>query len=124
MPFWSKEKSDESQSAEKNFSDGSAAFAQDSVPISAPSSSPSAGGGLQEMQQFAMAMQQRVILEATITTLAEKAFVACITKPSDSLSGSEVSCIHAVTNKWLDTNQFLVKRMEKKAAAGNREPTY
>jgi len=77
-----------------------------------------------EMQQFAQAIQQQALIQATITTLSDKAFEACITKPSDSLSGKEAACVQAVTMKWLDTNQFLVKRMEKKMSAQSKEASY
>jgi len=71
-----------------------------------------------EMQQFATAIQQSAMIQSTITTLSEKAFEACITKPGSSLSGKEAACVQAVTMKWLDTNQFMVGRLQKKMSAG------
>lgn len=124
MPFWSRGSNEESPAA-KDFSDSSADFGE-TVELSAPSGgamSASGGGGMAEMQQFAAAIQQQALVQATITNLADKAFEACITKPSDSLSGREAACVQAVTMKWLDTNQFLVKRMEKKMSAGQSSET-
>lgn len=118
MPFWSRgNNEEESAPAARDFSDGSGF--QDSVPMSSPSSSPAgAGAGMAELQQFAASIQQQTLVQQTITNLSEKAFEACITKPGDSLSGREAACVEAVTLKWLDANQFMVKRMEKKMAAG------
>ena len=79
---------------------------------------------MSELQQFASAIQQQAIIQKTITTLSDKAFEACISKPSDSMSGREAACIQAVTMKWLDTNQFMVKRLEKKMSAGQRETSF
>ena len=123
MPFWSKGKN-ESQPPARDFSDGSADF-QESVsvsPSSAPMSMSGGGGGgnegMAELQQFATAIQQSALIQSTITTLSEKAFEACITKPSSSLSGKEAACVQAVTMKWLDTNQFMVGRLQKKMSSG------
>jgi hypothetical protein len=123
MPFWSRGR-EENTPPSKDFSDPSADF-QDSIPISDPNSfSASAmgggGGAAAEIQQFGLAIQQQMLIQHTITNLSDKAFEACITKPGDSLSGREVACVQAVTMKWLDTNQFMVKRMEKKMSAGQR----
>eukprot|EP00557_Chaetoceros_sp_GSL56_P005071 CAMPEP_0176498514 /NCGR_PEP_ID=MMETSP0200_2-20121128/12366_1 /TAXON_ID=947934 /ORGANISM="Chaetoceros sp., Strain GSL56" /LENGTH=125 /DNA_ID=CAMNT_0017896735 /DNA_START=55 /DNA_END=432 /DNA_ORIENTATION=+ len=125
MPFWSRG-SNESTPAGKDFSDSSVDF-QESIPISDPSSfssSVGAGGAAAEIQQFGVAIQQQMLIQHTITNLSDKAFEACITKPGESLSGREAACVQAVTLKWLDTNQFLVKRMEKKMSAGQREGAF
>ena len=124
MPFWSKGSSD-NKPASRDFSDGSADY-QDSVSIdsmSAPSGGGGGGAGMAELQQFASAIQQSALIQATITTLSEKAFKACITKPGSSLSGKEAACVQAVTMKWLDTNQFMVGRLQKKMSAG-QESSY
>ena len=77
-----------------------------------------------EMQQFAQAIQEQTIVQATINNLTDKAVDACITRPNESLSGKEAACIQATTMKWLDTNQFMVKRMEKKMGAGQQHQQY
>ena len=121
MPFWSRG-NEESDSGAKDFSDDSAF--QEHVPMSSPSGAGGAGGGMAELQQFAAQMQQQAIIQKTITILSDKAFEACITKkPSDSLSGREAACMQAVTMKWLDTNQFMVGRLQKKMSAG-QESSY
>lgn len=76
-----------------------------------------------ELQQFATAIQQSALIQATITTLSEKAFKACINKPGSTLTGKEAACVQAVTMKWLDTNQFMVGRLQKKMSAG-QESSY
>jgi len=76
-----------------------------------------AGGGMAEFQQFSMAIQQQVLVQQAITDLSDRAFQKCISgnKISDGeLSGRDVACIHAVTNKWLDTNQYMIGRLSKK----------
>uniref|UniRef100_A0A7S3V4K5 Mitochondrial import inner membrane translocase subunit n=1 Tax=Chaetoceros debilis TaxID=122233 RepID=A0A7S3V4K5_9STRA len=121
MGFFSRGSSDDSsQPATRDFSssDEAAYTHEDTMPTS-----PSAAG-MAEMQQFAAAIQQQVLVQATISDLTEKAFERCITKPSDSLTGYEASCVQAVTNKWLDSNQFIMKRFQKKMASQQSEPTY
>lgn len=130
MPFWSRG-NNESTPASTDFTDASVDF-QESIPLSDASSSYSSGGlggggggaAAAEIQQFGVAIQQQMLIQHTITALSDKAFEACITKPGDSLSGREAACVQAVTMKWLDTNQFLVKRMEKKMSAGQSEATF
>lgn len=76
-----------------------------------------AGGGASpsDFQQFSMAIQQQMVVQQAITDLSDKAFVKCITQCKDStLSGKEVACIHAVTNKWLDANEYMVGRLARK----------
>lgn len=72
-------------------------------------------GGLSEFQQFSIGLQQQMVVQQAITDLSDRAFQKCITSTKDAeLSGREVACIHAVTNKWLDSNQFMVGRLAKK----------
>ena len=128
MPFWSRGESQEAP-ASRDFtsSDESAYTSSASMPSSSGLSSGGGGGGaagLAEMQQFMSAIQQQMLIQETISGITEKAFEKCITKPSDSLSGREAACIQAVSLKWLDTNQFLVKRMQKKMSAGQGEPSF
>ena len=122
MPFWSRGNSEEDSSqAPKDFtSSDETSFAgagASNFSSSAPSSMPAAGGG--ELQQFSMALRQQIIVQQVISNLTDVSFEKCITgKPnSDSLSGKEVSCIHASVNKWLDSNEFLSVRLSKKQQA-------
>lgn len=123
MPFWSKSAE---QPASKDFTSSDESDFSDSVPISTPSSNIGGGGGsaMAEMQQFAQAIQEQTIVQATINNLTDKAFEACISRPNESLSGKEAACIQATTMKWLDTNQFMVKRMEKKMGAGQQSQQF
>lgn len=121
MPFWGSSNSDKSeQSSEASFTSDDAAFGADQGP-----SSFGGGGGsasTADMQQFAVAMQQQVLVQTIISNLTDTAFEKCITsKPGDSLSGKEAACIHATVNKMMDTNEFMMGRLAKKqqgAAAG------
>ena len=121
MPFWSRGNSEEPP-ASRDFTSSDEAFS--SSGSSMPSSSLGGGGGgassAAEMQQMINAIQSQVIIQETISSLADKAFTKCITKPGEALSGREAACIQAVSLKWLDTNQFLVKRMQKKMSAGQQ----
>jgi len=68
-----------------------------------------------DMQDFGMELQQQLIVQQVITKLTDESFQKCITgKPSDSLSGSQVACIHSTVNKWMDTNEFMMGRLAKK----------
>lgn len=74
------------------------------------------GGGLSEFQQFSMAIQEQMVVQQAITDLSDRSFIKCVTSSmkDSQLSGREVACIHAVTNKWLDSNQYMVGRLAKK----------
>mmetsp|Transcript_4594 Transcript_4594/g.9268 ORF Transcript_4594/g.9268 Transcript_4594/m.9268 type:complete len:123 (-) Transcript_4594:205-573(-) len=75
------------------------------------------GGGLGDMQQFGMALQQQVLIQQAITDMSDRAFVKCITGSikDGHLTGKEVACIQAATNKWLDTNELLMGRLARKS---------
>jgi hypothetical protein len=94
----------------RDFSDGSTTSFED-----LSSSAPSSMGSGNELQDFSMAIQQQMIVQKVISKLTDEAFHKCITsKPSDSLSGSQVACIHSTVNKWMDTNEFMMGRLAKK----------
>jgi import inner membrane translocase subunit TIM8 len=122
MPFWSKgsgsSDSGSNSAASKDFSEDISDF-DNHIPLSSGLSSSSLGvesaGGLGEMQQFALMLQQQVLVQQVINKLTDKAFDKCITgKPSDSLSGKDAACVQATVMKWLDTNEFLLGRLAKK----------
>lgn len=84
--------------------------------------SPAGGGGgggnnaAVELQQFTMALQQQMAVHQVIGQITEKAFSVCVPASRDNkLSGKEVACIHSVTNKWLDCNEFMMGRLARKA---------
>jgi len=78
----------------------------------------SSSNGMAEMQQFAMILQQQVLVQQVITNLTDIAFQKCITgKPDSSLGGREAACVEATVMKWLDTNEFLMGRLAKKQQA-------
>jgi Tim10/DDP family zinc finger len=89
----------------------------DSVDQSNMSSGDGDGATL-EFQQFSMGLQQQLLVQTVITDLSDQAFTKCLSTIKDgSLSGKEVACVYAVTNKWLDTNEFLGGRLAKKSQA-------
>jgi hypothetical protein len=72
--------------------------------------------GMQELQQASMMLQQQLMVQQVISDLSDRSYEKCITsKPSESLSGSQVACIKATVNKWLDTNEFVTGRLAKKS---------
>ncbi|CAJ1961829.1 unnamed protein product [Cylindrotheca closterium] len=94
-----------------------------SFPSSAPSM-PSGGGGgggasgMQELQQASMLIQQQMMVQQVISDLSDRSYEKCVTsKPSESLSGSQVACVKSTVNKWLDTNEFMTGRLAKKSQA-------
>merc|ERR1712151_1353322 len=71
------------------------------------------GGGIEE---FSMALQQQLLVQQAVSLITDKAFEKCILgKPSDNLSSREVECIGSVVGKWLDTNEFMMGRLQRKA---------
>lgn len=81
------------------------------------------GGGMSDIQQFGLALQQSILIQQVITDLSQKAFEKCCSSSTrdSSLTGKEVACISAATNKWLDANEFLAGRLQMKQekAAGS-----
>ena len=76
---------------------------------------------MQEMQQASMMIQQQLLVQQVINDLSDRAYEKCVTsKPSDSLNGSQVACIKATVNKWLDTNEFMSGRLAKKSQQGSQ----
>ena len=70
---------------------------------------------MQELQQASMMLQQQLVVQHVISDQTDQVYKKCITsKPSKSLSGSQVACIKATVNKWLDTNEFMMGRLAKK----------
>ena len=128
MPFWSRggSEDDKSQQSKDFTSDDVSGFT--SSDNFASSSSLGGGGddpmmsqatGLGDMQQFTLALRQQMMVQTVINTLTDKAFERCITgKPGDSLSGKEAACVNATVCKWLDTNEFMNGRMERKMGGG------
>jgi hypothetical protein len=105
---------DNKSSAEPGFSDSDNRSMSSLYPGGAASSSSSSG--LQEFQEFSVQLQQQVLVQTVITDLTQKAFAKCCAAPTSTaaLTGKEVACISAVTNKWLDANEFLAGRLQRK----------
>ncbi len=122
MPFWSRGGSEEAKPQESNFtSDDVSGFSTSDANFASSSSDDammSQATGLGDMQQFTVALRQQMMVQTVINTLTDKAFEKCITKPGDSLSGKEAACVNATVCKWLDTNQFMNGRMERKMGSG------
>lgn len=98
--------------SEKSFAtDDSFGSSGGSMPISGGGG----GAGMSDFQEFSVGLQQQLLVQQAITDMAERAFTKCISSAKDSqLSGKEVACISAVTNKWLDTNEFMAGRLQRK----------
>ena len=61
------------------------------------------------------ALQQQLLIQQVISDLTDRSYEKCVTsKPSETLSGSQVACIKSTVNKWLDTNEFMTGRLAKK----------
>jgi hypothetical protein len=57
-----------------------------------------------------------MLVQQVINDLSDRSYEKCITsKPSETLTGSQVACVKATVNKWMDTNEFITGRLEKKA---------
>jgi Tim10/DDP family zinc finger len=89
-----------------------------------PMSGSAGSSGLQEFQEFSVALQQQVLVQAVITDLTHKAFDKCCTSATTSttLTGKEAACISAITNKWLDSNEFLAGRLQRKQQQASGSP--
>lgn len=75
-----------------------------------------AANGMQELQQASMVIQQQMLVQQVISDLSDRSYEKCVTsKPSETLTGSQVACIKSTVNKWLDTNEFMTGRLAKKS---------
>jgi Tim10/DDP family zinc finger len=73
------------------------------------------GGSMAEFQQMAAMIQQQVVVQGVISELTDSAFHKCCTSHKDvNLTGREMACISAVTNKYLDANEYLTRRLGRK----------
>lgn len=123
MSWWGGGKKDEDPVEEKGFTDPAAA-GFDSSPNLMASGGGGGGGAAADFQQFSMALQQQMLVQQAITDMAHRSFTKCVSNSRDSkLSGKEVACIHSATNKWLDSNEFMMGRLAKKQqqAAGAQQ---
>jgi len=112
--------------ASKDFtSTDEAAFSNSmSSPGGSYSTSASVGGGgggsaVEELQAFSMQLQEQLLVQQAIQQMTSMGFDKCIDKPGEALSGREVACIHATVGKWLDSNEFLMGRLQKKQQANS-----
>ena len=95
--------------------------------MSASSSGGGAGasGGAAELQQMSMVLQQQMLVQQVINDLSDRSYEKCMTaKPTETLTGSQVACVKATVNKWLDTNEFITGRLGKKAEAQQQQGHY
>jgi len=124
MPWWgrSSDPDPDPKSAPKDFSDGSASDFSTGPDFSSSdiggAVAAGGGGGIADIQQFSMALQSQIAVQKAITEMTDLAFEKCITgKPGDSLGSKETNCVHSTVNKWLDTNEFMIRRLQKKQQA-------
>ena len=118
MSWWGGgSKKEEEPPSEKGFIDDSGSSSFESGPnLMSGGGGGGGGGGVADFQQFSVALQQQIMVNQVITDLAHKAFEKCCTSNTrdSKLTGKEVACIHASTNKWLDTNEFMAGRLSRK----------
>ena len=108
-----------SSSSGSSSNSSSSDFSHDDSVGYSDSGSGSGGGGMgsamAELQQAGMVLQQQMLVQQVINDLSDRSYEKCITsKPSDTLSGSQVACVRATVNKWLDTNEYITGRLAKK----------
>ncbi|GKY94979.1 hypothetical protein MPSEU_000462500 [Mayamaea pseudoterrestris] len=116
--------SSSSSGAEKGFMDSSSSL-HNMDHHSSGMDNMGGGASTSDFEQFSMAIQQQMVVQQAITELTEKAFAKCITQCKDShLSGKEAACIHAVTNKWLDANEYMVGRLARKQQQASGQQSY
>jgi len=102
--------------SEKGFSDGGGAGFSDAPNMYGGGG----GGGVSEFQEFSLNLQQQVLVQQVITELSHKAFEKCCGSNStrdSALTGKEVACVRSITNKWLDANEYLAGRLQRKQQA-------
>ncbi len=117
MSWFGGKKSGDSQSSSSSSSGSFSPSDYDSddhMPLDLGGSSSAAG--MADLQAFSQTLAQQVLINNLITEMSDDAFNKCVTgKPNDGVLGSkEVSCIHATVNKWMDTAEFMVGRLNKK----------
>mmetsp|Transcript_109712 Transcript_109712/g.317225 ORF Transcript_109712/g.317225 Transcript_109712/m.317225 type:complete len:122 (+) Transcript_109712:148-513(+) len=114
MPWWGG--SSEEPSAPKDFTTDDESAFSDANNIMTSAAGAGGGSGASELQQASMVIQQQLLVQQVINDLSDRSYEKCVTsKPSEQLSGSQVACIKATVNKWLDTNEFMTGRLAKKS---------
>jgi Tim10/DDP family zinc finger len=118
MSWWSggsKGSDSDSQSAKDFTSDDATSAGYGAAENILNSGATAASDGMMELQQAGLVLQQQLLVQQVISDLTDRSYEKCVTsKPNDTLSGSQVACIKATVNKWLDTNEFLTGRLAKK----------
>ena len=126
----SNESADTGRAETKSFtSDDVGDFDRGGTNMMSASSSAGAGGGASggaaELQQMSMVLQQQMLVQQVINDLSDRSYEKCMTaKPTETLTGSQVACVKATVNKWLDTNEFITGRLGKKAEAQQQQGHY
>ena len=118
MPFWSRSSADDSNPQEsKDFTtDDVSGFTSSDTNFASSGDDPTMMAAATDIEQFSVALRQQMMVQTVINTLADKSFEKCITgKPGDSLSGKEVACVNATVCKWLDTNEFMNGRLNRRS---------
>jgi hypothetical protein len=117
--------SSSSGGAERGYMDTSSAMMPDHSAMDSMSLGGGGSASATDIQQFGMAIQQQMMVQQVITELTDKAFMKCITQCKDGhLSGKEAACIHAVTNKWLDANEYMMGRLGRKQQQASGQNGY
>merc|ERR1712151_844519 len=71
-----------------------------------------------EFEQVAVSIQQQIIVHTVINKLTDMCFERCMGKSNrlgESLGGKDVACVHSTVMKWLDTNEFMIGSMARRA---------
>ena len=66
----------------------------------------------QAMQQEMMMYQQQEVFQNALLKLTVSCYDKCITTPSAKLTSGETTCIKSCGGRFLDTTQFLVKKLQ------------
>jgi import inner membrane translocase subunit TIM8 len=69
----------------------------------------------QALQGMLMQEQQRAAVQEAILKLTDICWDKCVSSPSGRLSSRESDCVGACVGRYLDTSQFIAKRLFKGA---------
>ena len=66
-----------------------------------------------ELKQFIEAETQRQQFQVLVHALTDKCWDLCVDKPSNRLDGKAETCLNNCVDRFFDTSNFIVNRLEK-----------
>ena len=75
-----------------------------------------------DQQKLAQGLQQQLGMMKGFASVSHMCFLKCIPKPGKSLSHTEDTCVTNCSDRYADTQMFMIQRLQEQSAKeGNKE---